>query len=285
MTTIRPDLSVITVVLNDKSGLEKAISSISCQVGISIEHVIVDGGSADGSAQVAAQFSSIPIESKADGGIYPAMLRGAQAATGEFLIFCNAGDALFGEHFLGQVLKELKASERDWGFGPIIEETQRDTYAWVSADLDATSESITYRKSFVPFPSFIIKRDFFFQIGGLNSNYKIAGDFELICRSSLASPPFIFQLPVAIFTAGGISYERADIAWREEISVRVSLLRLTPRQRFLEAFNFCLRYMRWEVGKFLDIAQRKVSPNSKSWRDKRAAQVPVQYRRYLPKNF
>ena len=120
MARIRPDLSVVTVVLNDKKGLEKAISSVRRQTGLEIEHIIVDGGSNDGSADIAALHSTISIESKPDGGIYPAMQRGASAATGEFLIFCNSGDALFGESYVAEAVSKLQGSVSFWGVGPII---------------------------------------------------------------------------------------------------------------------------------------------------------------------
>jgi glycosyltransferase involved in cell wall biosynthesis len=84
------DISVITVVLNDKSGLQRAIGSVQRQQSLVIEHLIVDGGSTDGSSELASQFSSIPIPSKPDGGIYPAMQRGAIVASGEYLVFCNS---------------------------------------------------------------------------------------------------------------------------------------------------------------------------------------------------
>lgn len=285
MTSIQPDLSVITVVLNDKVGLEKAIKSVSRQIGLSIEHIIVDGGSSDGSAQLAAKHSSLPVESKMDGGIYPAMMRGAQIATGEYLVFCNAGDALLGDIFVAQALKMLKISQSDWGFGPIIEETQRGTFSWVPADKQVTCNSILYRESFVPFPSFVIKRDFYFKVGALSSKYKIAGDFELICKSALEKLPCVFESPIAVFTAGGISYERADFAWREEIAIRKSLLESSTVQTCREWINYCVRYFRWRTGKLLDFTQRNLLPDTPSWRDKRAHQIPEEFLELLPKHF
>lgn len=282
MANVQPELSVITVVLNDKAGLDKAIKSVSRQSGLFIEHIIVDGGSSDGSAQLAAKYSSIPVESKPDGGIYPAMMRGAKIATGEYLVFCNAGDALFGDVFVSQAIEQIRNSQRNWGFGPIIEETQRGTFSWVNADKKATCNSILYRKSFVPFPSFIIKRDFFFKVGALSSNYKIAGDFELICKSALENLPCIFEKPIAIFTAGGISYERADYAWREEIAIRKSLLAPSWIQYCHEWINYFVRYFRWRIGKLLDFTQINLLPGTISWREKRAHRVPIEFLEHLP---
>lgn len=276
-----PDLSVVTVVLNDKVGLEAAIHSIKQQLGLSIEHIIVDGGSTDGSADIAARYSSIPIESRSDGGIYPAMNRGAAVATGKYLVFCNAGDMFFGNRFLAQAVTKLRKTQSSWGFGPIIEKTQRGTFSWVPADRKAKSDSIISRESFVPFPTFIIDRNFYSKVGPLNSKYKIAGDFELICKSALSSDPIIFDSPIAIFSAGGISYSKADEAWREEIAIRKDLLHLNEAQLLNESIKFQLRFLKWKIGKVIDLFQTSIFPNKISWRDIRALDVPKEYKKYL----
>lgn len=277
MAQVRCDLSVVSVVLNDKFGLEKTIQSVQNQQSLKIEHIIVDGGSTDGSAIVASMHSSIPIESKEDGGIYPAMQRGADAATGEYLIFCNAGDLLFGRDYLSRSVAQMKQRSTDWGFGPIIELTVRNTFAWVPANVAATADSIIARKDFVPFPSFIIKREMFQRLGGFSSNYTIAGDFELICRAATVSNPLIFTEPIAQFTAGGISYTKADLAWKEEISIRKEILQSGHFNLLNEVMKFSLRVTKWKIGKFLDQFERVFAWSSTSWRDKRALKVPTEY--------
>lgn len=278
-----PDLSVVTVVLNDKNGLLKTIDSINQQKQLSIEHLIVDGGSSDGSAKAAHEHSSIYIESKPDGGIYPAMHRGATAANGEFIIFCNAGDALFGQTFLAEVISQLRRSNAMWGFGPIIEHTQRGTYSWIRADEKATSNSIIARKSFVPFPSFIINREFYSEIGPLTSEYRIAGDFELISKAAMRCLPTVFTQPIAIFSAGGISYTRADLAWKEEVCIRTDLLNLNLYEQLGQWFKYIIRITKWRLGKFLDYLNRFYD-NGGSWRDHRATTVPEIYMAFLSKD-
>lgn len=284
MSQEQPDLSIVTVVLNDETGLEKAIKSVKNQKGLAIQHIIVDGGSSDRSAQIALKNSSVHIESKPDGGIYPAMHRGALAATGEFITFCNAGDALFGEEFLAEAISKLRDSKARWGFGSIIEFTQRDTFSWIPADKTANQDSIIGRNTFVPFPSFVIERNLYFEIGSLTANYKIAGDFELICKAAMNSDPLIFKHPIALFSAGGISYEKADLAWREEIAIRKKLLHLGLPQLTIQWLHYFLRLLKWRFGKMMDISQKSLFGSRQSWRDARANKVPEIYKQFLPKN-
>jgi glycosyltransferase involved in cell wall biosynthesis len=275
------DISVITVVLNDKPGLERAISSVQRQRSLAIEHLIVDGGSIDGSAELSHEFSSVLIDSKPDGGIYPAMQRGAMRASGEFLIFCNSGDMLFGEDFLAKAIRQLRIDKSLWGFGPIIELTQRETYAWVSVPSYTDSKSIISRKVFVPFPSFVIDRNHFLRLGGLTDQFKIAGDFELICKAAKLSRPSVFRDPIALFTAGGISYVSADVAWKEEIAIRVKLFNLDFFDRCKQWLKFSIRLARWKTGKVLDFIQTHSPFKMSSWREYRIDPVPTEYTKYL----
>ena len=277
MAQVHYDLSVVTVVLNDECGLEKTIQSVHDQRFINIEHIIVDGGSRDGSELLALKHSSVTVESKADGGIYPAMQRGAALATGKFLLFCNSGDLIFGRDYLHNAIELLNKRDSEWGFGPIIELTQRNTNVWVPANPDPTFHSIISRKDFVPFPSFIVRRKLFASVGGFSTNYKIAGDFELICKVAKNSDSIIFEDPIALFSAGGISYTKADRAWMEEILIRKEILHLNRLQMFRELVKFCLRFTKWKLGKFLDILEKFLGKSSLSWRDRRAHKVPAKY--------
>ncbi len=275
------ELSIITVVLNDYAGLSKTIASVAKQKFLELEHIVVDGGSNDGSAELASQFSSIPIPSKPDGGIYPAMQRGAIVASGEYLVFCNAGDIIFGENFLANALSQLRIDKSLWGFGPIIERTERSTFAWVSTPKETDSQSIISRKTFVPFPSFIIDRNLYLSLGGLTDQYRIAGDFELICKVANISSPSIFRDPIAQFSAGGVSYLHADKAWKEEIAIRTNLFELDFLARCKQWIKFLIRYAKWKTGKFLDAVQSLAPIKSLSWREYRAEEVPSVYRKFL----
>jgi len=283
MSIRQADLSVITIVLNDEQGLKGTINSVQSQKALTIEHLIVDGGSTDGSALIAKQNSDVVISSEADGGIYPAMQRGALCASGEYIVFCNSGDVIYGDLYLANAIDQLKKEGSPWGFGPIIEKTERNTYTWVPASTISDSNSIISRETFVPFPSFIIKRDLFNKLGGLTSIYKIAGDFELICKASLISKPTIFEEPIALFSAGGVSYINADLAWREEIAIRKNLLKLHSKAIFLEWIKYCVRVCKWRIGKLIDTAQKLFFNGRVSWRDLRAIEVPDRFSSFLPK--
>lgn len=90
-------LSIITVNLNNKDGLQKTIESVISQTCKDFEWIIIDGGSVDGSKDIIEKYSK-EIDywvSESDQGIYHAMNKGILRSHGEYLLFLNSGDYLF----------------------------------------------------------------------------------------------------------------------------------------------------------------------------------------------
>lgn len=101
----RPVVSVVTVAYNSADALRLTIDSVRSQCWGAIEHIVIDGGSTDGTVDLLekrdgelALWRSAP-----DGGIYDAMNRGLACATGDYVLFLNCGDLLEGRVlFLGR---------------------------------------------------------------------------------------------------------------------------------------------------------------------------------------
>lgn len=90
-------LSIITVNLNNRDGLQKTIDSVICQTFKDFEWIIIDGGSTDGSKELIEQYSEhfSYWVSEPDKGIYNAMNKGILKAKGEYILFLNSGDYLY----------------------------------------------------------------------------------------------------------------------------------------------------------------------------------------------
>ena len=98
-------ISIITIVYNDKEGLQKTIDSVISLNYDNIEFIIIDGGSHDGTAELMRKHES-NIDyciSEYDLGIYDAMNKGINVATGDWLNFMNAGDYFANENVLNEI--------------------------------------------------------------------------------------------------------------------------------------------------------------------------------------
>lgn len=92
-----PLITVVTVVFNGEQFLEETIQSVINQTYPNIEYIIIDGGSNDGTLEIIRKFEHA-IDywvSEKDAGIYDAMNKGMQLATGQWVNFMNAGDSFF----------------------------------------------------------------------------------------------------------------------------------------------------------------------------------------------
>lgn len=91
-----PLFSIITITFNAESTLEPTLRSVAAQQENDYEYLIVDGASKDGTVALARQYDCVTrIISEPDRGLYDAMNKGIKAATGEYLVFLNAGDSLY----------------------------------------------------------------------------------------------------------------------------------------------------------------------------------------------
>jgi len=100
-------ISVVTVVYNGISSLEPTILSVLSQSWKNCEYIIIDGGSTDGTAALVKKYESQLKYwiSESDKGIYDAMNKALKVATGDFLIFINAGDTFFSPHTLKEFVQ------------------------------------------------------------------------------------------------------------------------------------------------------------------------------------
>ena len=134
-------LSIITINYNNAEGLRKTLASVASQTYDDIEHIIVDGGSTDGSVEIIEAYpqplpegmgassennypSQNPLHkviwiSEKDSGIYNAMNKGIRMATGEYIEILNSGDILAADDVTERMFQAMASyseqSERSTG--------------------------------------------------------------------------------------------------------------------------------------------------------------------------
>lgn len=115
----KPTISVITVCYNAAKELEKTIASVRCQTYPHLQYIVVDGESTDATPQLLErQKADIDIIlSEPDRGIYDAMNKGIDLATGDYLCFMNAGDVFHREDTLQKVFDQIGSDRPGVIFG------------------------------------------------------------------------------------------------------------------------------------------------------------------------
>ena len=110
---LRPTFSIITVTYNAGKVLEDTIQSVISQTYHHIEYLIIDGGSKDNTLDIVNKYKERihHVVSEPDKGLYDAMNKGIQLATGDYLCFLNAGDELHENDTLQLIAHSLKEKQ------------------------------------------------------------------------------------------------------------------------------------------------------------------------------
>jgi glycosyltransferase involved in cell wall biosynthesis len=148
-----PLVSIVSVVLNDASGLRNTISSVRGQTYRAIEYIVVDGGSTDGTAEVinANRDCINKAISEPDNGTYDAMNKGIRASTGSWIIMLNAGDIFFSAKSVEHLVKAVSAVPGAlWCGGKsvvVFEDGRKRTYRNDPAALSFHHQSAMFSKT------------------------------------------------------------------------------------------------------------------------------------------
>ncbi|WP_234735038.1 glycosyltransferase family 2 protein [Tellurirhabdus bombi] len=111
-----PKLSIITVTYNAERYLERTIRSILANgQRPEVEYLVIDGASKDGTLGIIRQYEVVIQRwiSESDRGLYDAMNKGLQAATGEYVWFLNAGDEVHDSQVIPQLLRAIDTQQAD----------------------------------------------------------------------------------------------------------------------------------------------------------------------------
>lgn len=102
-----PLLSIVTVVYNDVSNIERTIHSVINQTLLNIEYIVIDGGSYDGTLDILGRYKEkiSCLVSEKDLGIYDAMNKSASYLHGDYVYFLNSGDIIFSNETLELIIQ------------------------------------------------------------------------------------------------------------------------------------------------------------------------------------
>ena len=135
-----PLISIITVVFNDVTHIEETILSVINQDYLNIEYIIIDGGSTDGTVDVIKKYED-KISfwlSEPDQGVYDAMNKGIDKATGDWINFMNSGDIFTNCHILSSVFIEDEYDSVDVIYGDAAQKNTDNSIFYLKASEDSS---------------------------------------------------------------------------------------------------------------------------------------------------
>lgn len=176
-------ITIITVTYNSASTLAATLQSVASQDYKNIEHLVIDGGSRDGTLDIVARHGQHVARtiSERDKGIYDAMNKGMALATGDFIGFLNSDDILASEYSISRLA--LAALNADAVYGNLEYVSENDLNRVVRRwHAGAYNPNRLYFGWMPPHPTFYICRRLMQEVGNFDTSMCIAADYEYILR-------------------------------------------------------------------------------------------------------
>jgi len=170
---------------NSADFIQSNIESVYDQSYSEIEQIIIDGVSSDLTSEIIQKINNrVDIFiSESDNGIYDAMNKGINHATGEVIGFLNADDMLYDEKVLERIAESFKDDSVDAVYGDLVyvkrNEINHISRIWHSKDYQ---KEIFKKGWHPPHPTFYVRKKIYDKYGVFNLKYKIAADYELMLR-------------------------------------------------------------------------------------------------------
>ncbi len=180
-------VSIITAALNRVGTIEECVGSVTDQSHADIEHIVVDGGSTDGTLNVIRRHEARIARwtSEPDRGIYDALNKGVRMATGDIIGVLNADDFYADRRVIEDVVCAFERTGSDSCYGDLVyvysHDTDRVIRYWVSGEY--RPGSFRSRGWMPPHPTLFVRRRVYERFGLFkDADFRIAADYELMLR-------------------------------------------------------------------------------------------------------
>lgn len=231
-------LTIITINLNNRDGLRRTMDSVVNQTCQDFEYVVIDGGSTDGSREVIMEHQDRLAYwcSEPDRGIYNAMNKGVAHATGDYCLFLNSGDYLWGTQVITNILPHLDL-DYDILYGTIVYETIDGTIKQMEKLFMKDVNSVFLLNSTIPHPASFIKREAL-KTCPYDEQFRIVSDNKFWLESYFkknCSFHFV-DIIIACFLLNGLSSTNSSLLIKEskEMHSQILPLRLWEDMRKLD---------------------------------------------------
>lgn len=254
-----PMITIITATYQCVDCLPQCFASLATQTCRDFEHIVIDGGSRDGTTDLIRQEAARPESrvtywlSEPDRGIYNAWNKGLKQVHGEWVLFLGADDLLYEPETLAAVVEQLRQlpGEIRTAYGKLlsVDEEGREI-AVAGRGWQQDRKDFFHTAKQLPHTAVFQRRQVFLELGGFAEELRISADFEFLCRELLAHEAKFLDIFVARHVLRGVSVHprTALAAWQETRTIilqhHLPVPRLFIAGRLLKSYLF---YALWRV--------------------------------------
>lgn len=178
-------VTIITVTYNAAKFLRSCIDSVMSQDYSDIEHIVVDGGSTDGTVDIIRSYEAHITRwiSEKDRGMYDGINKGMKMATGDIIGILNSDDMLASSDVIAEIVACFKQHRVDSLYGDLVYVDQMNTRKVIRYWKGFSYKRYRFSYGWMPaHPTFYFRRDLLEHLGGYESHYFTAADYEFMAR-------------------------------------------------------------------------------------------------------
>lgn len=188
---MQPTISVITISFNDIAGLRRTRNSVVAQKDVKISHIIVDGGSTDGTKDFLSTLGTVDWSSSQDNGRYDAMNRGIARASTDLIWLMHAGDTFGDDHSVDKVLRSYAQEEWSWAYGFLRVMGIDGKLTGIGGFAPFDIHRLALGDRVVPHQAAIFERRLHQQVGGYDEEFGLAADQLYMLKVAMLEQPFV----------------------------------------------------------------------------------------------
>ena len=188
-------ISVITPCLNSRRYIAAAIESVLEQGCANSEHIVIDGGSTDGTLDILRRYSHLRVVSEPDSGMYDALNKGLAMVNGQFVGFLNADDCYAPDAFasINALFDDesiLAVAGQACVFGGVVNDDQG-----IALRFDPMGSDLLFRSTLgnPSINAWFFRKAVFGRLGNFDSTYQVAGDREFMLRFACSGLRYLQQ--------------------------------------------------------------------------------------------
>ncbi|MBD2343490.1 glycosyltransferase family 2 protein [Anabaena subtropica] len=233
--SLQVQFDVITITKNCVQRITETLNSVSSQTYQNINHIIIDGNSCDETVNTINKFShtkKITLYQQNGSGIANAFNTGLSKASGNLVIFLNAGDIFVDQDVIENIINSYFKNSWLWAFGETISISRKGYLKRHIRQHEEWRQELFLYGNPICHQSTIFTKEILDEVGLYNELLPLGMDYDFNIRASLIEEPHLLRFPISYYEITGVSSMKVFQAYKAHSDIRKRYFIYTNHRNF-----------------------------------------------------